>query len=90
VALPHKYVEQLKFLSAELNEPMAHYFREALRDLFAKHAAVLRTMSPEKTRAQKRDLCLNGRDECLLMGPSGAIRRAWGPLAVPMCARVHT
>lgn len=42
VSLPPEYVEQLKVLSKETHEPMAHFFREALRDLFKKHAVTLR------------------------------------------------
>lgn len=37
VSLPPEYVRRLKALSRATHEPMAHYFREALRDLFAKH-----------------------------------------------------
>jgi len=42
VSLPPEYVDRLKLLSRESHEPMAHFFREALRDLFKKHAATLR------------------------------------------------
>jgi predicted DNA-binding protein len=42
VSLPPEYVDRLKALSRATHEPMAHYFREALRQLFEKHAAVLR------------------------------------------------
>ena len=42
VSLPPEYVERLKALSGATHEPMAHYFREALRDLFEKHGALLR------------------------------------------------
>ena len=38
VSLPPEYVRRLKVLSQATHESMAHYFREALRDLFAKHA----------------------------------------------------
>jgi len=38
VSLPPEYVRRLKALSQATHESMAHYFREALRDLFAKHA----------------------------------------------------
>jgi hypothetical protein len=39
VSLPPEYVERLKQLSRETHEPMAHFFREALRLLFQKHQA---------------------------------------------------
>jgi predicted DNA-binding protein len=42
VSLPPEYVERLKILSKDTHEPMAHFFREALRDLFKKYAQMLR------------------------------------------------
>jgi len=43
VSLPPDYVRRLKVLSQATHESMAHYFREALRDLFAKHDLGQRT-----------------------------------------------
>lgn len=42
VALPPEYVERVKRLAEETHEPVAHYFREALRLLFEKYAKTLR------------------------------------------------
>jgi predicted DNA-binding protein len=40
-----EYVARVKQLTAATRVPMAAYFREALEDLFRKHAAVLRKAS---------------------------------------------
>ena len=42
IALPPEYVTKLKELSEMSHEPVAYWFREALRDLFEKHKRLLR------------------------------------------------
>lgn len=55
VSLPPEYVNQLKVLSELTHEPMAHFFREALRDLFEKHRKTLGLLaSGQKPAAHKR------------------------------------